>query len=297
MKRAGIVLCGGRSQRMGRPKALLPWFGRTMIEHVVGLLSARVDEILVVTSSALTLPASLAARVVVDREPERGPLAALRDGLAAARAERAFVTSSDAPFLTSDHVDALFAEAEAHGRAAAVRADGFLQALSAVYPCAAWREADALLAAGIASPTGLLERLGAAVREADPAAATDSWTGFNTPAEYLALARRQDPRAEAFVEWGPQAPSAAGLRGGEGMDMPRPVAIGPLGEVLRATAPAGMSIDAELAAGRLSVALSGIAFGPGLDLGIPVGPGERVRVRRADPGAADVSAPRSGDER
>ena len=132
MKRAGIVLCGGRSQRMGRPKALLPWFGRTMIEHVVGLLSARVDEILVVTSSALTLPASLAARVVVDREPERGPLAALRDGLAAARAERAFVTSSDAPFLTSDHVDALFAEAEAHGRAAAVRADGFLQALLAV---------------------------------------------------------------------------------------------------------------------------------------------------------------------
>ena len=39
MKRAGIVLCGGRSQRMGRPKALLPWFGRSLIEHTVATLA------------------------------------------------------------------------------------------------------------------------------------------------------------------------------------------------------------------------------------------------------------------
>ena len=65
MSRAGIVLCGGRSSRMGRAKAWLPWFGRSMIEHVVESLLPVVDEVVVVTSSELDLP-FLSARVVSD---------------------------------------------------------------------------------------------------------------------------------------------------------------------------------------------------------------------------------------
>ena len=198
---------------MGRPKALLPWFGRTLVDHVVAILAPCVDEVIVVSSEALPLETlSLEARILVDRERERGPLAALRDGLAAARAEIAFVTSTDAPFLTPAHVAAVLDAATFGGRlrAAVPRADGFLQVLSAAYPCSAWREAEALLAAGIASPTALVERIGfsaldvevaVAIEGAEGATGVAPWTGFNTPADYLALARRRDPWATAEVEW------------------------------------------------------------------------------------------------
>ena len=32
---SGVILAAGRSQRMGRPKALLPIFGTTFLEHIV----------------------------------------------------------------------------------------------------------------------------------------------------------------------------------------------------------------------------------------------------------------------
>lgn len=289
MRRAGIVLCGGRSRRMGRPKALLPWFGRTLVEHVVARLAPCVDEVLVVTARDLPLDdllAGLGVRIVFDREVARGPLAALRDGLAAARAERAFVTTADAPFLTAAAVDALFERAEAEAvagaggraeRAVVPLAEGFLQVLSAIYPCRAWREAAALLesetgpiAVREASPMRLLERIGFETVEGGTGPSLAAWTGCNTPDEYLALARRHDPAARATIEWGMQRASA--------------VPIGRLGEVLRAAAPPGFSLDDVDALAGLAIAL-----GEGVcsiriegvrpaDLALPVGPGERIRV-------------------
>ena len=40
MKTAGIVLCGGRSSRMGRPKAWLPFGGELMLQRIVRILRA-----------------------------------------------------------------------------------------------------------------------------------------------------------------------------------------------------------------------------------------------------------------
>lgn len=266
MKRAGIVLCGGLSRRMGRPKALLPWFGRTMIEHVVASLAPCVDELLVVTSRDVLLPPLVpAARIVFDREPGRGPLAALRDGLAAARSELAFVTASDAPFLDAAYVTGLFEQAEGQGGAAAPTAGGHLQVLSAVYPCRAWRTADGVLSEGKESPWALLERLGVRSDANGTSDEVGPWTGFNTPDEYLALARRRDPAATAVVEW----------RGA------RAVAIGRLGEVLRAATPPGASFDDGSATSGLRVRLAETELSIEADAELPIGPGDRVVVAEA----------------
>src|SRR5437867_3338893 len=100
MTSSAIVLCGGESSRMGRPKALLPWRGGPMISHVVGILRQAVDSVVVVTSASLDLP-RLDAKIVRDRDPKLGPLAGIREGLEAIEADLAFVTATDAPFLTS----------------------------------------------------------------------------------------------------------------------------------------------------------------------------------------------------
>ena len=288
MKRAAIVLCGGQSRRMGRPKALLPWFGRTMIEHVLATLEGCVDERIVVTSEALSLGAlALAARIVVDREPARGPLAALRDGLEATTAEQVFVTACDSPFLTVEHVEALFDRARTGSGAAAPVDEGIVQVLSAVYPGGAGREAAALLAAGISSPTALLERIGfdAVGRDASGSAharpGAAPWTGFNTPEAYLALARRRDPAATALVEWR-REDAIGGAETDVGRDGARAIGLGtvPIGrldEVLERAVPP----DERLANGTLRVVLAEGELAPDADGGLPIGPGEIVRVHES----------------
>jgi molybdopterin-guanine dinucleotide biosynthesis protein A len=83
---AGILLAGGRSQRMGRDKASLPWHGSTLARRAAGLL-ARVAEppVIAVCAPDQDLPPLPAwVEVVRDPEPGLGPLAGLAVGRAAA---------------------------------------------------------------------------------------------------------------------------------------------------------------------------------------------------------------------
>jgi molybdopterin-guanine dinucleotide biosynthesis protein A len=249
-----------------------------MIEVLVERLGSIVDEVVVVTSASLELP-PLAARVVEDREPGLGPLAGLREGLAAARSDYAFVTSVDAPFLTGEYVEGLFGM----GGACAPVSEGHVQVLSAIYPCRAWQAADDLLKQGMRRPLGLLEALDYKPIEfpfaiARPMGSTDAsgadasppaWSGFNTPAEYLAGVRRVDPAATAEVELlGRLALKHSPAR--------RRVPVGTLGELL-STLPesAGLVEDGRVARAHL-VSLGGRDLVR--DLAVPVGPGERVSV-------------------
>ena len=266
MSRAGIVLCGGRSSRMGRAKAWLPWFGRSMIEHVVGCLRPLVSEIVVVGSADLLLP-DLPARIVSDRAVGLGPLAGIREGLAAIESDWAFVTSVDAPHLSPEYVDELFAV----GKSVAPVAEGHVQVLSAIYPREAGERADALLAAGIRRPLALLEAVGYLALDSTIAAGSRAWSGFNTPREYLEAVRSIEPDASAEIEF--LGRSAALARG---RNSPIGVPVGTLDEIFAMLPEAGSL----LADGRVRKPYLVSVAGRELvrDLRVPVGPGERVSV-------------------
>lgn len=249
---------------MHRPKALLPWRGRSMLEHTVSVLRAAVDEVIVVSAPDMLIP-SVDARVVEDREPGLGPLAGIREGLAAARSEFAFVTGTDAPFLSAGVVTQLLE----HRKAVAVESDGFVQTLCAVYPCALAPQAQKLIDADRLRPLFLLEAAGFLSVPADELENPRAILGFNTPGQYLEAVREDDPGAQATLELLGNACRIAGWSS-------REVPVGRLGEILGA-AGTGLELCTESAlAKHYLVSLDGREFVR--DLELPVGSGETVML-------------------
>ena len=106
---SAVVLVGGKSSRMGRPKALLPFDGEPLIVHVVRALKKMFAETVVVAAPDQELP-SLPAVLVRDEVAYQGPVSGIYHGLKAATKEVCFVTSCDAPFLNLQLIAELLAQ-------------------------------------------------------------------------------------------------------------------------------------------------------------------------------------------
>ncbi len=94
----GIILCGGRSKRMGRQKAFLPFAGKTLIEHMHDLMSEIFSELILVSNNPAEYE-HLSANVVRDIIPNRGPLVGILSGLLVSNYQSAFVVPCDMPFI------------------------------------------------------------------------------------------------------------------------------------------------------------------------------------------------------
>jgi molybdenum cofactor cytidylyltransferase len=117
---SGIVLAGGKSSRMGRPKALLPIGsdGETFFDRVTGtLLDAGLEDVIVVVgadAAAIRAGARPRAgvRIVDNPDYEQGQLTSLLAGLRAidvSRATAALVTLIDVPLVSAATVRTLMA--------------------------------------------------------------------------------------------------------------------------------------------------------------------------------------------
>jgi len=195
MKTAGIVLCGGHSSRMGRPKAWLPFGDELMLSRIVRILREAVNPVVVVAAADQSLP-PLPPDVLVVRDAvaDRGPLQGLAAGLAAldGLADAAYLSSCDVPFLKPAFVRRVL-ELLGNSRIAIPLSSGFYHPLAAAYRLDVLQVVRELLAANRLKPRLLLETV--AARIVEPHELTDvdpdlaSLRNMNTPDDYAAALR------------------------------------------------------------------------------------------------------------
>jgi molybdopterin-guanine dinucleotide biosynthesis protein A len=191
MSFGAVVLCGGESRRMGRPKAWLPFGEELMLERVVRLAGTVAQPMIVVAAPGQELPA-LAADVAIVRDSVsgRGPLQGLAAGLAAFdnSVDLIYATATDVPFLEPRWMTRLV-ELAAGYDLVIPHVAGFYHPLAALYrPAAVLPAIESLLLADRLRPVFLVEAVKTRVvdegemRAVDPA--LDTLRNLNYPEDY-----------------------------------------------------------------------------------------------------------------
>lgn len=211
-----IVLCGGRSTRMGRDKASLPFGDETMLERVARLVGEVAEAVIVVGRRSQTLePSSLQAfkpsgphapepanpqalkprspqasrpsTIVHDAIADQGPLAGIAAGLAATTTDLNIIVACDMPLLRPAVLRRLI-ERIGEADLAVADVDGHSSVLCGVYRSRVAPIAQALLDSGERRVMALLERVqtkrvdAASFRDIDPD--LDTFVSVDTPEKY-----------------------------------------------------------------------------------------------------------------
>jgi len=153
-----LVLAGGESRRMGRPKAWLEVGDTTLLRWMVDRLGPAFSEVVVSFAEPEQLEELVPYHLVFDRKRAAGPLAGIEAGLTVARHEVTFAVACDMPYVT--RVVAEMAVAAARGCDAAMpRVDGRAEPVCAAYRRSALPAVTAALDSGRLKAADLSERL------------------------------------------------------------------------------------------------------------------------------------------
>ena len=206
---AGVVLAGGRSSRMGAPKAALEWHGSTLLGRTAGIVARAVNgPVVVVSAAGQDLPGlPKQATVVEDPRQGKGPVQGIAAGLAAlsGQAEAAFISSTDLPFLHPAFIRRVLRVLDERDDTdvALPVARGYPQPLAAAYRVSLAETAERLVKEDRLRPAFLfdecrVERLDDAALKQDPVLAAldpdlDSVLNVNEPADYRAARARPAP--------------------------------------------------------------------------------------------------------
>lgn len=95
MPTAGYILTGGRSSRMGRDKALLPWNGTTVAEHLAEMLRPFANPVTLIGEPSRY--AQLNLPCLADLRPGLGPLAGLETALSTTKTDWNLILPCDVP--------------------------------------------------------------------------------------------------------------------------------------------------------------------------------------------------------
>lgn len=179
MKASLLVLAGGESRRMGRPKAWLGVLDTYLLQYVARRLAPGFSDVMVSFAEPEQLEQPVPYRVVFDRKRSAGPLAGIEAGLAAAREEVMFAVACDMPYVTLDLAQAAVAAARSCD-AAIPRVDGRPEPVCGAYRRTALPAIAAALDARLFKAADVAESLDVTWLEGlDPA----QFQSLNTPAD------------------------------------------------------------------------------------------------------------------
>jgi molybdopterin-guanine dinucleotide biosynthesis protein A len=151
-----IILAGGSSTRMGHDKALLSLDGQSLLDTIVAELRPHFADVLISARGPKDgYPAGV--RVIGDRQPGEGPLAALASALAASEHDINFVRACDIPDMNTDLVCRMLRLARG-ADIVVPRAGDRPEPLYAVYRKSVLPATDAALAAGERRAGAIFER-------------------------------------------------------------------------------------------------------------------------------------------
>lgn len=120
MTPGAVILCGGESRRMGRPKAWLTFGEERLLQRVVRLVGTVARPIVVVAAPGQDLPGLPPdVAIVRDRVPGRGPLQGLAAGFVSFVSfpdpvELVYATGTDVPLLEPRWITRLVELIDAH---------------------------------------------------------------------------------------------------------------------------------------------------------------------------------------
>lgn len=205
MKASAVILTGGKSSRMGSPKALLLFDGEPLVVHVARTLRSLFGDIVVVGGpgeefvellrllssqpNKLKQPNEPKVTLIRDEVSHQGPVGGIYYGLSVAAGEFCFVTSCDVPFLSARLISYLVSQISDYDVVVPYWQERF-QPLCAVYRKSVTPLLKEQLDRGELRPIFLYEKVRtrkvteAEIRRFDPEGS--SFFNMNSPEDYRA---------------------------------------------------------------------------------------------------------------
>jgi molybdenum cofactor guanylyltransferase len=138
-----IILCGGRSRRMGEDKGSLVLNGKPMIIHVLDAIKDIADEIVLVLRDhdqidnykSFLKDENVPIKIVTDEIKDQGPLVGILTGLSQIDSEYAQILPCDSPFISKEFVLKMFeiAEGKKFDAIVPIWDDGHIEPLHSIY--------------------------------------------------------------------------------------------------------------------------------------------------------------------
>jgi molybdopterin-guanine dinucleotide biosynthesis protein A len=185
---AGVVLAGGRAQRMGGlDKGLVDFHGQPLITQVLTRSAPQVDVLWISANRHLDRYRALGYPVIKDRQDDfAGPLAGIEAALSVVTSELLFVVACDMPRLPTTIVGQLWQALQQSSAMLAVVHDGTrLQSMCCLLRTACHADLQAALARGERKLGAWQEQLG--LLAVDCADQAEAFVNINTLDELAAL--------------------------------------------------------------------------------------------------------------